>query len=148
MLVKGLIEDARAAIRALRDVRDFGREARRKRAAGFNATWGNEGEVGGVEPTHRVVLDLRCEGLSIQGVVNSEKLDESGTFLGTTLFSGRRWGKRASGELFKFRRGRRESLGHLYLRLKGTELHFKVKKGVADFLPREGVTWKYPDGAA
>jgi len=147
MLLKGIIEDARAVIQALRDLYAFGRNVRQTRALKFAGQWGNEGCVTRTDDTHRVELKLFPKGTEVQGIITCHNLDDSGTALGESLFSGQRRGYRVTGQVFKIRHGEHHTFGTLTIRLKGELLEVEGTELVADFLPKKTTLWRYPENA-
>ena len=147
MLIKGIIEDARAIFQAIRDLYEYGGGVRRARAQKFAGKWGNEGCVTGTDDTHRVEITLFPNGMEVQGIIKSHKLDDSGTTLGESAFIGKRRGYRIFGEVFKTSHRGHQTFGKLTLRLRKDLLELEGTDLVADFLPKSTTLWRYPKDA-
>jgi len=141
MLIKTLIEEARAIIGAVGDLQAFFAEGREKQAAALSGKWTNEGAIGEF-PSHYLHLELRVEGSEVSGIVESRALSSSGAILPNVSIIGQlRWG-RIVGEVHDVSQGRVLTYGLVIIRLRKGKLDWQLKRGVADFLPQSAVLWR------
>ena len=144
MLIKATIEEVRAVIAAVNDLRRFIRERGERRADALTGLWTNEGDVIGPIPTHYVDLELLVERSKVSGIVRSNTTRGRTSLPNGSLLGQRRWGK-ITAEVVDVRRGRLVKFGDITLRLKGEQLLWSAKNIQGDFLPKSAALWKLED---
>ena len=144
MLIKATIEEVRAVIAAVNDIRRFIRERNERRAHALTGTWTNEGDVVGPIPSHYVDLELLVEDANVSGIVRSSTTRGRTILPNGSILGRRRWGKIVA-EIVDVRRGRLVKFGDVTLHLKGDLLLWAAENIQGNFLPKSAALWRLED---
>lgn len=141
MIVKTVIEEIRAIVRGINDLRLFFRERRDKQAQVLTGKWTNEGDVIAMSPSHFIDLELLIKGNKVSGVVCSRALG-SGSKLPNGSIIGKKSWRGIKAEVVDVQQGRLVKFGKVTLEFKKGYIFWKCKDCLADFLPRSAQLWK------
>ncbi len=141
MIIKATIDEVRAVINAVNDIRRFIREKAEKEARGITGTWTNEGDVTAPLPSHFIDVELLVDGKKVSGIVRSRELQTDSELPNGSLVGERKMRKIAA-EVLDVRRGRLVKYGDITLERKGDFIHWTARNCVADFLPATARLWK------
>ena len=144
MLIKATIDEVRAVIAAVNDIRRFIRERSERRANALTGLWTNEGDVIGPIPSHYIDLELLVEDSKVSGIVRSNTTRGRTSLPNGSVLGRKRWGKLVA-EVVDVRRGRLVKFGDITLKLKGERLLWSAKNLHGDFLPKSTTLWKLED---
>lgn len=141
MIIKATIDEVRAVINAVNDIRRFVRERGEKHARALTGTWTNEGDVIAPLPSHSIDVELLVDGKKVSGIVRSREL-LTDTELPNGSLLGNKQMRRIVAEVLDVRRGRLVKYGDVTLERKGDFLHWTASNRLADFLPVTAKLWK------
>lgn len=141
MIIKASIDEVRAVIAAINDIRRFAREKTEKRGRALTGTWTNEGDAIGPLPSHFVDLELVVKGKKVSGIVRSRELERD-TVLPNGSIVGEMRLRKIVAEVLDVRRGQLVKYGDVTLERKGDFLIWIAHNRLADFLPDTTKLWK------
>lgn len=141
MIIKATIDEVRAVINAVNDIRRFIREKAEKQARAMTGTWTNEGDVIAPFPSHFIDVELLVDGKKVSGIVRSRELQTDAELPNGSLVGEKRMRKIVA-EVLDVRRGRLVKYGDITLEPKGDFIHWTARNRLADFLPATAKLWK------
>ena len=142
MIIKATIDEVRAVIAAVNDIRRAAQDHARKRAESLTGMWTNEGDVVAPLPSHFVELTLVVDGKKVSGIVQSRQLETHTELPNGSIVGAIRFGKIVA-EVLDVRRGKLVKYGDITLKREGDFLVWTARNRLADFLPATTKLWKF-----